>query len=1323
MPAEDDSPSARARRGGARIEVADQTTPTRKVFANPDGTYTAELHVTPVRVRRAGRWVPIDTTLRVGADGRVAPVASASAVSFSGGGSTPLVMLADGSRKLDLGWSGRLPRPVLHGSTATYRDVLPGVDLRLTAREQGFAKVFVVKDREAAARVAALPLTVRTAGLRLRADGGQNLEGFDASGELVLHGARPQLWDSSATASGEARRSQGGIELAGGRLTVHPDQAFLSDPNTTYPVYIDPDFSPAKIGWTSVFKEFPTTSYWNGDGLGEDRRARVGFSNWERPYTPDVTVRSYFQYDIDNLYGKTILAAEFNALESWSPSCQDRTVELWYTGTINSSTTWNSRPSGVMELDARYVAHGYSSSCPSAWVGFNAKNAVVNAAASRHHVTLMLMARDETDPYAWKKFENNPKLIVTYNTQPSKPTSLTVAGRTCDTAPSQPYITDSTPTLKARLSDPDGDSVKAEFEWYVRGGAKLGEVTTTTQQSGAYFSVNVPSGAYGNGSKITWRVHGYDGREWGPWSDWCHADVDQTKPTAPTIGSTDYPADVMSGGIGRTGVFTLNANGVSDVVAFKYGLDKPQPQTKVTAVNGTASVKLTPPIDGPMDVYALSVDRAGNEGPTVRYHIVVGAGTPPTGLWRLDGYDRLTAAPDSSGRGHDGTVNAMFPGAGAAWTTGRVDDAVKFTGSGYVTTAGGLTTHTNSTFTVAAWVRVDGGSGSRTAVMESSSRVAAFALGVDGSTGTWSFSMPASDSDTATLHSARSSIKPVTGAWTHLTGSYDVASGTIRLYVNGRWAASGSHTTKWDAVGTLQIGRGKRNGVAADYFVGAIDEVRVWDRLLATSPANHEIAALANLPAVDEGFYPLDGDAVDVSGHHRNGTLGSGATWTAGVKGSGAVAFDGTTGGYVDTGATAVRTDRSFTVAAWGLATGSGRQTLVSQTATRSSGWRLQFKPGTEPGTGTWVFQLSPADADAPAWQTVEATELSYAGEWTHVAAVYDMATRELRIYLNGAISGSFSIPPEVAIGNLAGTLQLGRAKASQSWMYPLTGAVDEVRVFTGALTADQLRNEVYENPELTRTTAYDGQFSRWVNHTGDHLASTGAVPPGYRFEGSLGVPAPAGAADTRMLYACRIGTDHFTSKESNCEGQRVLAPLGLVYVSPPVDVPSIPIMRCKVTGTGEHFLSKQTDCEGQTVEATLGYAQAYGVLVRYVRKDLPGHLSSVHQTSPAYRVQSGLGFTALFAPAGTTTLRTCADAAGRYFSSVQPDCEGGSLVAYNGNIWTSPPADLPSAELYRCVDAAGNRFDSTDPWCDGDGNQLQVTLGYLATGLVSEGA
>src|SRR6266508_2979374 len=63
------SATAVAQRTGRRVAMPEHDIEVRKVFAEPDASFTAELFAQAVQVRQAGRWVAIDTTLVEGPDG------------------------------------------------------------------------------------------------------------------------------------------------------------------------------------------------------------------------------------------------------------------------------------------------------------------------------------------------------------------------------------------------------------------------------------------------------------------------------------------------------------------------------------------------------------------------------------------------------------------------------------------------------------------------------------------------------------------------------------------------------------------------------------------------------------------------------------------------------------------------------------------------------------------------------------------------------------------------------------------------------------------------------------------------------------------------------------------------------------------------------------------------------------------------------------------------------------------------------------------------------------------------------------------------------
>ena len=96
--------------------------------------------------------MPVDTTLRLQPDGTSRPWPTAVGLRFSGGGGAPRWPgCRAAARRMELGWPGTLPKPTLNGDTATYPEVMPGVDLQVTADVDGFSHVLVVKSRAAAA--------------------------------------------------------------------------------------------------------------------------------------------------------------------------------------------------------------------------------------------------------------------------------------------------------------------------------------------------------------------------------------------------------------------------------------------------------------------------------------------------------------------------------------------------------------------------------------------------------------------------------------------------------------------------------------------------------------------------------------------------------------------------------------------------------------------------------------------------------------------------------------------------------------------------------------------------------------------------------------------------------------------------------------------------------------------------------------------------------------------------------------------------------------------------------------------------------------------
>lgn len=1315
----DMSPVAVARRTGKRVEVAAKRTEFRQVFANPNGSFTAEFTVTPERVRRGDGWVPVDTKLAFQDDGAVAPAAVTEPLTFSGGGDGPLVSYGTDLERMELRWPTALPKPTLSGGSATYAEVLPGVDLRLTASAQGFSKVLVVKTPEAGRQKALSKIRfgLATEGITVNADKHGGLVATDKGGAEVFRTGRAEMWDSPAAGVTETTRGEhqavGRLEVSDTEIAIVPDHKLLTDPDANYPVYIDPPVSWGRQAWANVFSGHPNNSYWYGNGDTTPPVFKVGYCDWD--YCGDIgTARTYFQFDIGTvLRGKEIVSAELNTFENWSPSCSPRWVDLYETGAIAPGITWNNQPWAV-KRGWHNVAYGYNSSCPARWLGWDVKEAVKRAAGGNISA-YMMRAGDglEGDKFAWKKFDIEPKLSVVYNSYPDVPTGVTADHKACGQAPNEAFAHSATPILRARLTDPDGGLLAAEFEWGHRYQAPIGRFTTPMQSSGTEHWTGLPQGQFKHGDTISYRVRGWDGTSNGAWSPWCEYTVDQVGPkNAPTITSTVYKESAFAGGIGRSGEFTFDAKGDTDVVAFRYGLEITNPVDEVRAgqAGGTAKAWVTPEDDGPMDLYVRSVDRAGNLGPIYKttqphggWHFGVGAGTPPVGRWELDGYGSDKTAPDSSGKNNHGTLTG-----GASWTNGRVDDAVSLNGTtGYVGTAG-RAVGTDGTFTVSAWVKLasDPGGAWKTVVSQDGNRAGGFFLEYNPDVRGWSFAMPTADSDSAGVDRAVAPNSAVVGRWTHLVGVHDMATSKMRLYVDGSLAGEGTHPLRWSAAGPVQIGRGKWAGQQHSYLHGTVDEVRAYDRLLAAG----EIEDLANLPSREELLWPLEessgNTAGDSSGNNRAGRIAGGVTRVDGPVGAKAADFDGT--GSIESGGPAVRTDGSFTVSAYVRPSDldSSIRTAVSQDGNRTSGFKLGYRGD----SGRWAFTMWDADVDNPTRVTVEAPDAPDPESFTQLVGVHDAAAKKIRLYINGVRVGtqSYSTPR----WNATGPLVVGRAKHNGVLNDYWKGAIDHVQVHTGARTDDQIRAE-FSNPAAPGATIYAGQLTEFRGHTGERITTAaGKVPPGYHMTKSFGPLLREDVPGSRSLYSCLLNdVDQFVSHDPACEGQRVLTPLGKVYGAAPAGIPSRAIYRC--LDGADHFVSEDPNCDGKTKEFLLGYTPAYDFLVRHVQLGAPyDHTTSSGGVPGSYQQEAISGLVAAKQLPGTVKLMVCADGTDQ-FASTDATCGGKTVVGQSGWIWTEEPTGVKaSAQLFSCRTSWADTFTALDPGCEGE--TVLGPLGYV---------
>ncbi|MEU4742838.1 LamG-like jellyroll fold domain-containing protein [Actinosynnema sp. NPDC023658] len=651
------SAQALAKRLNKSVLISGKTTETDEVWALPDGAFTWRQHQRPVRVRRDGGWVAADTTLERRPDGTVAPKAAVVELALSGGGEGseargPLVRMAHQGVEVGLGWEVDLPEPVLDGPTATYPEVLPGVDLRVTADVIGFSEVLVVKTPEAARNPKLRKVTfgsqTTNAGVREveRRAGGSLLEVVDASGEVVFTGDATRMWDSSGDDRREPQRAVMGVEVTDGSVSIVPDQEFLADPDTRYPVFLDPEYSCGACGKSHhvVVQSGRSTARNFDASTGDLADLKAGYQ------TSDSSgkSRSYVQMNTEPIIGKTVDWATLNTtlLYSWWGGADAKPTELHLAGWIDGNTTWDNQPGGAaLPGTSRSLLSSVNtvnqSKAPGVSMQFGATDAVRAAASgSWGTTTFLLKGEREADTLSWRRFGLNPYLEVHYNSTPNNPVGHSMQNGTvpCVKGGNRPYVFTRTPQLQAWVSDPDGGSLDVLVA--TSGGSYGADVPNTYHDNaasqlrigtpgpgqGALAQVQVPAGWITTDGVYKWAMRVSDGALSSPRWDWdCEFYVNTTVPLAPSVHAANTPVNQ-----GDTATFDIGVkmatSGLYDIDRFIYTTDGSEPSTQ-----GSPSVQASMTVDtsGRLSATArLSTTALNAQQNLIKVRAVNKAGTP-----------------------------------------------------------------------------------------------------------------------------------------------------------------------------------------------------------------------------------------------------------------------------------------------------------------------------------------------------------------------------------------------------------------------------------------------------------------------------------------------------------------------------------------------------------------------------------------------------------------------------------------------------------------------------------------------------------------------
>ncbi len=294
----------------------------------------------------------------------------------------------------------------------------------------------------------------------------------------------------------------------------------------------------------------------------------------------------------------------------------------------------------------------------------------------------------------------------------------------------------------------------------------------------------------------------------------------------------------------------------------------------------------------------------------------------------------------------------------------------------------------------------------------------------------------------------------------------------LTFYFNGQPAGTEIVNYVCDANSFLSIGtRQTTAGNMVEFFNGKIDEVRIYKRALFPN----EILQLADIPLLPNllAYYPLNGNANDMSGNSRNGTSYGGAALTTDkyANSNSAYSFDGAASGITLANTTSLDfIGGAFTLSAWvkySNITGVPVVIVGKHNCGTPTGYFL--------GVENNIFRFWMASGGN--WSTVQTSEAYNDNKWHHVVGTFDGTNQ--RLYVDGIMKNGTSLVyntpatgASILIGDKTGACAGGI----------FNGSIDEVKIYDSPLNAKQVLALYLENRGSGNALLFNGSTTNRVD-------------------------------------------------------------------------------------------------------------------------------------------------------------------------------------------------------------------------------------------------
>lgn len=220
-------------------------------------------------------------------------------------------------------------------------------------------------------------------------------------------------------------------------------------------------------------------------------------------------------------------------------------------------------------------------------------------------------------------------------------------------------------------------------------------------------------------------------------------------------------------------------------------------------------------------------------------------------------------------------------------------------------------------------------------------------------------------------------------------------------------------------------------------------------------------------PSGLSAYYPLDENSgtatYDASANASSGTLENGAAWYGSGQIGSAVDMNATGDVHIPY-SSALPSGQGLTVEAWmRMSAATGQSALVTQWdysggVNHGGVWALQKTPS---GDGMRFF-LANGSGDAGSNYVDTSSGILTANTWYHVVATYDgtqAAGSRIKIYVNG-ISQPLTVNGAIAASLNAGNTPDLYIGDFHGLSRQFNGAIDQVKIFNRALSADEVKAE-----------------------------------------------------------------------------------------------------------------------------------------------------------------------------------------------------------------------------------------------------------------------